>query len=154
MIEIESPIRTAFITALRDQITYLGKVIPIDEENLNVAPAQIQVGNSTGFEAFMLVRNQTVNDDSAKCSINQNSSIQLDCVTTFNGNSGNSYHAQQIKNLVFAILFPNGGKRLQLSMVGLYMWRGWYLSGRTTVDQDTNTKTYRSLAIFSMSVGQ
>lgn len=154
MIEIESPIRTAFVSALRDQIIYMGQNIPIDEEYLNVDPAFLTIGNSSGVEAYILIKNQTVNDDSAKCGINQNSSIQLDCVTTFNGNSGNSFHASQIKDLVFAKLFPYGGKRLQLIMPDLVMWRGWYISGRPTVEHDGNTRTFRSLAIFSMSVGQ
>lgn len=153
MIEIKHTLRKAYIDRLAT-LTYLGQSIPVDQDYLNGAPAYLPVGNSTQIEAFVIIQNQTVTDRSPFCGVVQDTSLQLDVVTVFNANAGNSYHAEMIAQEIFDLLFTTDTKRIIFTLTDLNMWRGWLDSSRQLVQETSDSKVFRNVLIFQHSISQ
>lgn len=154
MKEIKHLIRKAYVDKLAG-LSYLSQPIPIGDNKLTVPPAVLNLGNSTKIQAFVIIQNQTVNDSPiSKCGINQETSIQLDIVTVYNNNSGQSLHAELIAQLVFDKLFDTDSKFLELTIPGVHVWRGWLEGSRIIEDNTLDKSIYRNILIFNHSVSQ
>lgn len=153
MIDIKPLLRKAYIDKLAG-LTYLAQSVPVDHEYLTSEPAVLPVGNSTLIEAYVIINNQTVNDNSYKCGINQSSSLQLAVTTVFNANSGNSLHSELIANEIFALLFTENEKRIYFDTEGLGVWRAWLESSRVIVEETKDKRIFRNILIFNHSVTQ
>jgi hypothetical protein len=155
MIEVKTALRTAYFGALQNNINYLGVNIPMDQDFFNGVPATLPIGNSTQVQAYVIFQNQTVNDNNSPfCHVNQNTSCQLDIITRFNANSGNSYHAEQITQKIFDLLFTSDPKRIIFTLTGLNMWRGWLESSRALVQETSDERIFRNILIFQHSISQ
>ena len=155
MIDIKSNIRKAIIDKLlAAPLTYQGKVIPVNQDYLTDAPAQITLGNVGGFQAYVIFQNQTVNNNSTKHCLNENSSFQLDVVTVFNANSGGSIHAENIGSSILTILDPSNTPNMDLDASGMYVWKMRMLSTRAISQETANSRVFRNILIFDMSVNQ
>lgn len=155
MIDIKSNIRKAIIDKLlAAPLTYQGKVIPVNQDYLTDAPAQITLGNVGGFQAYVIFQNQTVNNNSTKMCLNENSSFQLDVVTVFNANSGGSIHAENIGTLILTILDPANTPNMDLDASGMYVWKMRMLSTRAITQETSTSRVFRNILIFDMSVNQ
>jgi len=112
-----------------DVISYLGVEIPLDDENLTQPKALLPIGNSTGVEAWVLLTNQTLQDDSSKCCVNQNTQLQLHIYTEFSAgagsNSGSYTHADNIAGIILGILFPNCSNKIAIEMPEAQIWLGF-----------------------------
>lgn len=153
MIEIKHLLRRKYIDKLAT-LTYLNQPIPVNSDYLQVAPAILPLGNSSHIQAYVIVQNQTVNDDSLKCGINQNTSLQLDIVTVFNANSGSSLQSEEISQEIMDLLFPLGGKVLDISIAGFVIWRGWLESSRSITQETADNRIFRNILIFNHSITQ
>lgn len=153
MKEIKHLLRKAYLEKLAG-LTYLNQAIPVDQDYLNVPPAILPIGNSTQVLAHVIFQNQTVNDSSLKCSINQETSLQLDVVTQFNANSGNSAHAELITQEIFDLLFTSDQQRLSFPIPGLNVWRAWLESSRQLSEETKDIRIFRNILIFNHSVQQ
>jgi len=100
------PVRRAVYQALKDNVTYMGVVIPVWEEYANGKQAVLTVGVNSPVTCWIRLINQTEDDNSPKCLRNSSGSIQVQVQTSFNANSGNSVHSEEIMNLILGILFP------------------------------------------------
>lgn len=151
MIDIKSNIRKTVIDALSG-LTYQGQAIPVNQDYLTSAPAIIPLGQ--GFQAYVIFQNQTVNNNSTKHCLNENSSFQLDVVTVFNANSGGSIHAENIGASIMTILDPNGTPNMDLAAPGMYVWKMRYLSSRSISQETSTSRVFRNILIYELSVNQ
>lgn len=157
MIEIKPYIRKALLTKLNN-VTYLGVVIPFDDENLTKPPAELPIGNAMGVQAWVLLRNQNVQDDSAKCSVSQNTQIQIDVITQFpNGggqNTGNYAHADLISSEILQILFPYAPNVIDLHIEEAQIWGGSLTGSRHILEQHAEGRIYRNVLNLNIGVKQ
>jgi len=151
MIDIKSNIRKTVIDSLSG-LTYEGKIIPVNQDYLTSAPAIIPLGQ--GFEAYVIFQNQTVNNNSTKHCLNENSSFQLDVVTVFNANSGGSIHAENIGASIMSILDPNNTPNMDLDAPGMCVWKMRYLSTRSISQETSTNRVFRNILIYELSVNQ
>jgi hypothetical protein len=152
MIEVSHLLRKAYIATL-SPINYLGKVIPI-YDTFEKEAVTLPVGNSTQCFAYILIHDITVNDDSAKCGINQNASIQVQVVTKFNANTGESLHSEIIGSLCLQKLAPNS----QIVKINLdepaYSWFGRMESNRPINSETATNRIFTKNYIFSHKINQ
>lgn len=157
MIEIKPYLRRAYLEKLNN-VVYEGVVIPFDDENLTKDPAYIVVGNSTPIEAYVLIQNQMVQDNSPKCSVNQNTQLQLDVVTRFpNGggaNTGNYAHADFISSEILQILFPFSPNKIDLHLENAQLWMGFLETSRHILEEHAEERVYRNVLILNHSIKQ
>lgn len=153
MIEVKHILRKAYIDRLAT-LTYLATSIPVDQDYLNGHPALLQIGNSTPIQAYVIIQNQTVTDRSPFCGVVQDTTLQLDVVTVFNANAGNSYHAEMITQKIFDLLFTSDTKRIIFTLTDLNMWRGWLDSSRQLTQETSDSKIFRNVLIFQHSISQ
>lgn len=151
MIDIKSNIRKAVIDSLAG-LTYEGVPIPVNQDYLTSSPAQINLGK--GFQAYVIFQNQTVNNNSTKMCLNENSSFQLDVVTVFNANSGGSVHAENIGSSILTILNPGNTPNMDLSASGMTVWKMRMLSTRAISQETSTNRIFRNILIFDLSVNQ
>jgi len=153
MIDIKSNIRKTIIDDLAG-LTYTGVSIPINQDFLTDQPANINLGNAGGFQAYVIFQNQTVNPNNTKQCLNENSSFQLDIVTVFNANSGGSIHAENIATSILTILNPENTPNFDIVIPGMNTWR-MKLTSTRSIAQETNTsRVFRNILIFELSVNQ
>lgn len=153
MIDIKSNIRKTIIDSLAG-LTYLTVSIPVNQDYLTDAPAQIPLGNSGGFQAYVIFQNQTVNPNNTKMCLNENSSFQLDVVTVFNANSGGSVHAETIGTNILTILNPANTPNFDITIAGMNTWRMKLTSTRGITQETAQTRVFRNILIFELSVNQ
>ncbi len=153
MIDIKSNIRKTVIDNLAG-LTYTGVSIPVNQDFLTSSPANINLGNVGGFQAYVIFQNQTVNNNSPKQCLNENSSFQLDVVTVFNANSGGSVHAESIGTSILTILNPNDTPNMDLSASGMTVWKMRLLSTRSIAQETSTSRVFRNIMIFDLSVNQ
>lgn len=157
MIEIKPYIRKAILQKL-NSVTYLGETIPFDDENLTKPVAKLPIGNAMGVDAYVLLRNQTVQDDSPKCSVSQNTQIQLDVITWFaNGggaNTGNYAHADLISSEILQILFPFAPNKIDLNIPEAQIWGGSLVSSRHIMEDHAEGRYYRNILNINIGVKQ
>lgn len=157
MIEIKPYIRKSLLAKLAN-VTYMGVTIPFDDENLTKSPAELPIGNAMGVQAWVLLRNQNVQDDSAKCSVAQNTQIQLDVITQFpNGdgqNTGNYAHADLISSEILQILFPYAPNLIDLHIEEAQIWGGNLVSSRHILEQHAEARIYRNILNLNIGVKQ
>lgn len=152
MIEVSHLLRKAYIATL-SPINYLGKVIPI-YDTFEKEAAILPIGNSTQCFAYILIHDITVNDDSLKCGVNQNASIQVQIVTKFNANTGESLHSEIIGSLCLQKLAPNS-QRIEVTLDDpAYNWLGRYESSRPINSETATNRIFTKNYIFSHKINQ
>lgn len=155
MIDIKSNIRKTIIdTLLTSPLKYQNVVIPVNQDFLTDAPAQIPLGNVGGFQAYVIFQNQTVNPNNTKMCLNEDSSFQLDVVTVFNANSGGSVHAENISSSIMTILNPAGTPNFDISIPGMNTWRMKLVSNNGRPNEGTSNRIFRTIMVFQLSVNQ
>ena len=115
MIEVAPLLRMAYIAKLAN-IQSFNVVIPV-WDTYEKSSAIISSGN-LNFTAYILIKDITVNDDSPKCMVNENVSIQVQVVTCFNANTGESLYSEQIGQEVLNALDPSGRNRIDIRTLG------------------------------------
>jgi len=101
-------LRTSLYSALQG-IVYKTKTIPVYEEKVNpsalASVPTVAIGTDQ-VKCYIVLLNQTENDDSPKCHKNDACSIQIQINTVFPLTKGGSKTAEEIENLVYSKLFP------------------------------------------------
>lgn len=146
-------LRQSYIDAL-SSLSYHGVSIPVFDEYV-ISGYQLPVIPISTYlqpKAYVLVKNQTVNDASLKCGINQNMSLQLDVVTVYDSDSGgfklSELIAQKICNLIFT------SNKLNISNVELNIWKG-VLESTTNISEESQTnRIYRTVLLLNHTVQQ
>jgi len=155
---VTTPIRSALATLLSG-IPFMGKTINAFEEYLQESTtkkkAVFLVGNQS-VTAYIILLNQTVNDNSSKCMRNDETSIQVQITTIFPADTGGSFIAEQISDLVLAKLF--NVDNMQITAISLpdpfEIWRARFISSRNiNYNTDTNRVWITQLTL-SFSVNQ
>lgn len=142
MQEVSLSLRIAYFNKLQG-ITYLGKPIPVYEEfvqeTVGNMKAKLTIGNMT-VEAYIILLNQTENDNSPKCHRNDECSIQIQVTTVWPSDKGGSMHAEKIMNLVYDKLFPTSSIDADLTIESPFkIWKKVKIGGRPiNYDTDTN----------------
>lgn len=157
MIDVFLPVRQAVIEQLAT-LEYLGVSIPVDDENLTKPKGILSVGTPP-VNAWVLIQNQTMQDNSGQCCINQDVQLQIDVVTEFitgtGSNSGNFTHADNIADEILALLFDGCSNQSTLELdPGLNMWRQWRSGGTHLMVEFSNSRLYRNIILMSFSVQQ
>lgn len=156
MIDIFLPLRQAYIERLAT-LEYLNVAIPVDDENLTKPKAILTVGQPP-VNAWVLIQNQTMQDNSGQCCINQDTQLQLDIVTEFitgtGGNSGNFTHADMIAQAIKDLLFDGCSNQTTLTIDDLNLWRSWQSGGTHLMVEFSASRLYRSIMFMSHSIQQ
>lgn len=149
------PLREAYYSKLKN-IQYLGVRIPVCEEYLNENEAVLNVGNNKQIRAYILLMNQTENDDSnAKCMKNDQSSIQIQVNTVFNANSGNSEHAEKIANIILAMLYPTIHYKIDIVLPEPYdLWKTQIVTSRNINYQNNSDRIWTKQIVINNFVSQ
>lgn len=157
MVDVFLPVRQALIERL-STLEYLSIPIPVDDENLTHPKAILPVGTPP-VAAWVLIQNQTMQDNSGQCCINQDTQLQIDILTEFPAgtgqNAGSYTHADNIANAILELLFEGCSNQSTLELEdGLNMWRQWRSGGTHLMSEFTNSRIYRNILIMSFSVQQ
>lgn len=139
---VSLPLRTAFFNKLNSGITYLGKSIFTFEDYLQETSTRkkaiLQVGTMT-VEAYIILLNQTENDNSNKCRKNDQASIQVQINTIFPSGKGGSQQAEEIGNLVYEKLFPVNNLKADIILpTPFHCWKS-VKQGARNLNYDTET---------------
>lgn len=153
MLEVNHLLRKAFLDKLTG-LSYQNLTIPIGEEFFTGNPALLITGQAAAIKIYVIIQNQTLNDDSPKCAVNQTATLQLDINTIFPSNSGNSYHADSIAQSIYNLLFTIDPKFIEFNIPDVPVWRSWLESSRTIVQDDNTNRTFRKILLFSNSLFQ
>lgn len=153
MLEVKQLLRKAYLDKLTG-LSYQNIPIPIGEEFFTGTPALLTTGQAASIKMYVVIQNQTINDDSPKCNANQTATLQLDINTIFPSNSGNSAHADLIGQAIFDLLFTTNSKFIDFTIPGVAVWRAWLESSRTIVQDDNTNRTFRNILLFSHSISQ
>lgn len=134
-------------------VTYKGTDIYVHEEYVQYSTTKpkvmLQVGNMQ-VEAYILMLNQTANDNSAKCLRNDEVSIQYRIDVVYPGNKGGSKLSEEISELLMSRI--TDGLISQIEANGL--WRLW-IDGYRNLNFDTNTsRVWSTVVIVNGSINQ
>lgn len=140
---VDLPLRKAYVLALSN-LTYKGVKIPVYEEKAtpttNRPFANIPYGNTT-VQAYIVLLNQTSNDNSSKCIRNDQASIQVQITTVWPQDKGGSLMAEEISDLVTAELFDESGLfNLMVLPTPFEIWKG-VLEGARNMPYETETNS-------------
>ena len=153
MIEVKNKVRKAYIDKLAP-VKLNNVSIPIYQEIVNSTKTKTKIQGTPVIDAYIIVGTQTVDDDSAKCGVNQNTSIQLDVVTVFEANSGGSLYAEQITDDIYSVLYPNGGNKADITIDGLNVWKSTLAASRIIHEEFASYRIFRNVLIFNHSISQ
>jgi len=125
---VSLPYRTAISEALNGHVVYSGIGIPTYEEYVQVTASRPIGYVPKGTEevgCYIILLNQTSNDNSAKCTRNDDVSIQAQITTEWTSNKGGSKLAEEIAELVVNRLFDADGLFNILTLdEPLSLWKG------------------------------
>lgn len=155
MIEVKHLLRKAYGNKL-STLSFNGMAVQVFQNYLpsNFKNNTYAIDGQPNGSAYVIIQNQTVDDDSTKCGVNQNSSIQLDVVTKYPATGGSTLLSELITNQIFALLYPNGGQKMDLSITGVNLWRSWLVGSRTIEETTNDSKIFRNILIFNHSIQQ
>lgn len=138
MINVNLAFRSALVNAM-PFVAYSGVNVPVHEEFVQYSDAKPQtyltIGNMQ-VEVYILLQNQTANDDSAKCMRDDVVSIQVMITAVFPANKGGSRTTEEISEILMNTV--SDGLFGQIQVVGGDMWRLWVDSYRN-LQYDTET---------------
>lgn len=123
------PYRTAIVTALNN-VVYQTKRIPVYEEYLQPTESNKIAMLSGSVEAYIILLNQTSNNNSPKCHRNNEDSIQIQITTVFPAGKGGSKIAEEISNVVLGILFPLEHYKSNISIENMDVWKSELIGSR------------------------
>lgn len=126
MIVTTLPYRTAIVNALNN-VQYQGKRIGVFEEYLAETSTNKKAVYPT-FEAYIILLNQTSNNNSPKCHRNNEDSIQIQITTVYPAGKGGSKVAEEIANVVLGILFPAEHYKSNIAIPDMDVWKSELLS--------------------------
>lgn len=151
MRNVSQDLRLAYVQAL-SSLKLNGVAIPVVDEYLNVSEAQLNITPTLKAKAHVKITNQTNNDASLKCAINQNHTLQLDCTVTFPANSGGYLQSELIADNCLDLLFD--GMKTKLNSEYLNIWRAWEEGARNITEETTTSRIFRRVLIFNHSLQQ
>lgn len=148
-------LRTSLYASLQG-IVYNTKTIPVYEEKVSTTPpvAVVTIGG-VQVQCYIILLNQTENDDSPKCHKNDACSIQIQINTVFPFTKGGSKTAEGIENLVYAKLFPTSSLMTGLVLPSPFtLWKS-VKQGSRSIQYDTETNSVWTRQItFSLWIAQ
>jgi len=152
MIEVAPLLRMAYVAKLAN-IQSFNVVIPV-WDTYEKAHATISNGN-LNFTAYILIKDITINDDSPKCMVNEDVSIQVQVVTCFNANTGESLYSEQIGQSVLNALDPSGRNRIEIKYLGndqAVSWLGKKQSARQINSETATQRLFTRNYIFTHKI--
>lgn len=154
MREVSHLLRKAYIDELSD-LSINGINIPVFDEYVPdpSKEAVLNIGSHIAVRAHVKITNQTTTDASAKCSINQAHSIQLDITTTFPTNSGGYLVAEQISDEILQMLMLYGNRN-EIRIQDVNVWAGWLVSARNISEYTDTSCIFRRVLIFNHRIQQ
>lgn len=128
-----------------------GNVYAFEEELIETGPRKKLVTDVA--EYYIILLNQTANDNSSKCGRNDALSIQIQCTSVFKNNKGGSLDAETISELVMDKLFPDN-IGIVPSPTGTQLWKLNLDSVRNIQYNEVNSKTWITQLIVTAELSQ
>lgn len=155
MIEVKHLLRKAYYDKL-STLSFNNMAVQVFQNYLpsNFKGQTFSIDGVPHGQAYVIIQNQTVDDDSTKCVVNQNSSLQLDVVTKYVATGGSTLLSELITNEIFELLYPNGGQQMDLSLSEANLWRAWLVGSRTIEETTQDSKIFRNILIFNHTIQQ
>lgn len=114
--------RTAIVNALNN-IVFESNRVGVFEEYVQETSTN-KKALLTNCEAYIVLLNQTSNDNSARCARNDEVSIQIQITTVFPAGKGGSKISEQISELVINQLFTSDGLFKKITMPSPFgLWK-------------------------------
>lgn len=150
-------IRTALATRL-STLSYLGTDIPVYEEYVQETTSRpkaiLTIGNMQ-VEAYVILLNQTMNDNSSKCMRNDLCGIQVQICTVFIGAKGGSKTAELISEEVLALLFDADGLYSSIEVAEpLNSWIGEVVTIQNLNFDEQNSRTWITQLVLEYGITQ
>lgn len=146
MINVNLAFRKALVSAM-PFVSYKSVNVPVHEEFVqytNDKPkCMITIGN-VQVELYILLQNQTANDDSAKCMRDDVVSIQAMITAVFPANKGGSNTTEEISEILMNTV--SDGLFGKIQIVGGDMWRLW-VDSYINLQYDTSTNRVWSTVV-------
>lgn len=149
---VSFPFRKAVVDRI-GVITYRGVNIPVWSEYMNGERANINVGNNIPVTAWIRLLNQTADDDSPKCQRQDMATIQIQVQVSYNANSGNYEHSENIMDLVLDKLFNGNSGDVDIES-GFHISELDKISERNLNYQDNSNRIYMTMAIIRCRITQ
>lgn len=151
MQEVSHLVRNGYVGRISG-LTYLGVQIPV-YDTFEKEGAILPLSDPNAI-AYILIHDISTNDDSPKCSINQNVSVQAQVVTKFNANTGESLHSELIGNAMLERLM-SGGMKVEINLDGeLQSWLSRLASSRPINSETSTNRIFSKNYIFSHKISQ
>lgn len=145
--------RTAIINAL-DAISYNGKNIYPFEEYYQPSGLRVKAVYAN-FEAYIIVLNQTLNDNSPKCVRNDEVSIQIQINTVWPAGKGGSKSAEEISELIMNRLFTTDGLFKNITIPEPFgLWKMDVLTVRNMNYDENASRVWVTQLVVTASVTQ
>lgn len=146
--------RTAIVNAL-DAIPYNGKNIYPFEEYYMPSGVRVKAVYPGLFEAYIIILNQTLNDDSLRCVRNDEVSIQIQINTVWPGGKGGSKAAEEISEIVMNRLFTTDGLFKNITMPEPFgLWKMDLLTVRNMNYDENASRVWVTQLVITASVTQ
>jgi len=146
------PYRTAIVNALNN-VQYQYKRIGVFEEYLQETSTNKKAVFPT-FEAYIILLNQTSNDNSPKCHRNNEDSIQIQITTVYPAGKGGSKVAEEIANVVLGILFPNEFYKSNLTIPNMDVWKSELIGTRNLNFNENESRIWINQLILVSNISQ
>lgn len=150
MKNVNLALRKAYVAALTG-LQYGGKTIPVYEEEMQGTVATL----ADGTQAYIILLNQTSNNDSPKCVRTDFASIQIQITTVWPSNKGGSRVAQEISEVIMATLFPDKFYSTSIVLPSPFnMWQSFLESCRPIQYDTTTNRVWIEQMIMSHRISQ
>lgn len=155
MINVNLAFRSALAQAM-PMVQFGLLEVPIFEEYVqytSTRPKCIATIGNMQVELYILLQNQTANDDSAKCMRNDEVSIQAMITAVFPANKGGSSTTEQISEVLMSMISEDGLFG-DITVQGGDLWRLW-VDGYRNIQYDTTTnRVWNTVVIINGSISQ
>lgn len=146
------PYRTAIVEALNN-VVYQGKRIGVFEEYVQESTAN-KKAILTNCEAYIILLNQTSNNNSPKCHRNNEDSIQIQITTVYPAGKGGTKVAEEIANVVLGILFPYEHYKSNISIPNMSVWKSELIGNRNINFNENESRTWIHQLILVSNISQ
>lgn len=139
-----SPPVTVYIATFEE---YLQETSTRKKAILNIGTMQV--------EAYIILLNQTMNENGSKCMRNDMTSIQIQCVTVFPANKGGSKTSELIAKAVLGLLLDSDGNFSILDLSEpCNAWKGELVTMQPINFDDNNSRTWITQLVLEYGITQ
>ena len=143
------------LAILLNPLPHLTYLIPVYEEYVAGDPVELITVGNVEVQAYIVLKNQTQNDASAKCVRTDETSIQAQITTVWPKNTGGSKLAEQIEESLMSVLFPISNIVPVMTLPEPFnLWQFRFIGSPNVSYRNETNSVWIKQPIFNMTVSQ